>query len=74
MLDQRGELANATALLSEDFLGVCCANDDVGDGRGDADLYARVALLGEFSLEELIEFGVENTVGDELSPLGTAMR
>ena len=46
------------------------ADDDVGDGRGDADLDARVALLGELTLEELVQLGIEDTVGDKLSPLG----
>jgi len=70
LLNEGGELANATALLSENFLSVCGADDDVGDGRSDADFDARVALLGEFTLEEFVEFGVEDTVGDELSALG----
>jgi len=70
LLDQRGELTDAAALLSKNFLGVCCTDDDVGDGRGDADFDARVALLGELALEELVELGVENTICDELSALG----
>jgi len=74
LLNEGGELANATALLSEDFLGVCGADDDVGDGRGDADFDARVALFGEFALEEFVKFGVEDTVGDELSALGAVWR
>ena len=39
-----------------------CADDDVGDGGRDADLDARVALLGQLALEELVELGVEDTV------------
>lgn len=70
LLDQRGELADAAALLAEDLLGLGGADDDVGDGRGDADLDAGVALLGQLALEELVELGVEDTVSDELSPLG----
>lgn len=70
LLDQRGELADAAALLAEDLLGVGGADDDVGDGGSDADLDAGVALLSELALEELVELGVEDTVGDELSPLG----
>jgi hypothetical protein len=62
LLDQRGKFANATALLAEDFLCMGGADDDIGDGGGDADFDARVAFLGEFALEEFIEFGVENTV------------
>lgn len=70
LLDERGELADAAALLAEDLLGVGGSDDDVGDSGGDADLDARVALLSELALEELVELGVEDTVSDELSPLG----
>ena len=70
MGDEGGELAYPAALLAEDLLGVGGADDDVGDGRGDADLDAGVALLSQLALEELVELGVEDTVGDELSALG----
>ncbi|KAH6604001.1 hypothetical protein Trco_007447 [Trichoderma cornu-damae] len=73
LLDERGELADAAALLAEDLLGMGGADDDVCDGGGDADLDARVTLLGELTLEELVKFRVEDTVGDELSPLGAEM-
>lgn len=73
LLDQAGELADAAALLAEDLLCVGGADDDVGDGRGDADLDARVALLGQLALEELVQLGVEDAISDELSPLGAAM-
>lgn len=46
---------------------MCGANDDVGDGGGDADLDAGVTLLSQLALEELVELGVEDTIGDELS-------
>ena len=62
LLDQRGELADAAALLSEDILGVGGTDDDVGDGGGNADLDTGVALLSELALEELVELGVEDTV------------
>jgi hypothetical protein len=70
LLDERGELANAAALLAENLLGVGGSDDDVGNGGGDADLDAGVTLLSELALEELVELGVEDTVSDELSPLG----
>lgn len=70
LLDQGGELANAATLLAEDLLGLGGADDDVRDGGRDADFDAGVTLLGEFALEELVQLGVENTVSDELSPLG----
>lgn len=46
------------------------ADDDVGDCGCDADFDARVALLSELTLEELVQLGVEDTVSDELSALG----
>lgn len=70
LLDEGGELADAATLLSEDLLGLGGTDDDIGDGRGDADLDARVTLLSELALEELVQLGVEDTVSDELSPLG----
>lgn len=70
LLDEGGELADAATLLTENLLGVGGSDDDVGNGGGDANLDAGVTLLSEFSLEELVELGVEDTVGDELSSLG----
>jgi len=74
LLDERGELANAAALLAENLLGVGGSDDDIGDGGGNADLDAGVALLSELALEELVELSVEDTVGDELSPLGAVKK
>jgi len=62
LLDERGELSDAASLLAENLLCVGGADDDVGDSGGDADLDARVALLGQLALEELVQLGVENTV------------
>lgn len=46
---------------------------DIGDGRGDADLYTRVTLLGQLAGEELVQLGIKNTVGDELATLGDGL-
>lgn len=73
LLNERGELADAAALLAENLLGVGGADDDVGDGWGNADLDARVTLLSKLALEELVQLGVEDTIGDELSPLGAGV-
>jgi hypothetical protein len=62
LLDERGELSDAATLLSKDLLRVGGPDDDVGDGRRDTDLDARVALLGQLALEELVQFGIEDTV------------
>jgi hypothetical protein len=70
LLDEGGELADTATLLTKDLLGVGGSDNDVGNGRGDADLDAGVSLLGQLALEELVQLGVEDTVSDELSPLG----
>lgn len=70
LLDEGGELADAATLLSENLLGVGGADDDVGDSWGDADLDSGVSLLSQLALEELVQLGIEDTVGDELSALG----
>lgn len=72
LLDEGGEFANAATLLSKNLLGVCGADDDVGDGWRNADLNTRVSLLGQLALEELVQLSVEDTIGDELPPLGAA--
>jgi len=38
------------------------ADDNVGDGRSDADLDARVTLLGQLTLKEFVQLGVEDTI------------
>jgi len=43
---------------------------DVGDGGSDTDFDTGVTLLSELALEELVQLGVEDTVGDELPALG----
>lgn len=69
LLDERGELTDAATLLTENLLGVGGSDDDIGDGGGDADFDTRVTLLGKLTLEELVELGVEDAVGDELPAL-----
>lgn len=70
LLDQASQLANAATLLAEDLLSVGGADDDVGNGGGDADFDTGITLLSQLALEEFVQLGVEDTVGDELSPLG----
>ena len=38
---------------------------------GNADIAARVALLGQLALEKFVQLGVEDAIGDELSALRT---
>ena len=62
-------LKDATALLAEHFLRVCCSDDDVGDSWCDSYFDTRVAFLSKLALEKLIELCVEDTVGNELAAL-----
>ena len=43
-----------------------CADDDVGNGWGNADLNAGVTFLGELALEEFVQLGVEDTVYEKV--------
>jgi hypothetical protein len=52
---------------------VCRPDDDIGNGGGDADLDARVTFLSQLVLEELVQLGVEDAIGDELSTLRTVV-
>lgn len=63
-LDQERQLVDASAVLAEHVLSACSTDDDLGLGWRHTDLDTGVAFLGELSGEELIELGVEHTVGD----------
>lgn len=66
LLDQGGQLADAATLDTENLLSLGGTDDDLSAGGGDADLDTRVTLSSELALEELVQLGVENTIGDEL--------
>ena len=85
LLDEGCEFADSSTLLAQDFLGVSSPDDcmvlasishcfdartDICDGRSDSDFDSRVAFLSEFSLEELVQLCVEDTIGNELPALG----
>jgi hypothetical protein len=42
---------------------------DVGDGGSNSDFDPRVTLLGQLTLEELVQLGIEDTVRNELATL-----
>lgn len=68
LLNQRGEFTDAATLLSEDLLGVGSTDDDLGSGVGDADLAARVALVGELAGEELGQLAAQRGYTISASP------
>jgi len=70
LLHNSCELANAAALLSEDVLGAGGTDDDLVASRGLTDLNTRVAILSEFTHEELVQFSVEYAIGNKLALLG----
>lgn len=73
LLDHRGQLADPTALLSEHTLCPGRHNDDVRAGGRDAHLDSGVAILGELSGQELVQFRLEDSVSDELKSNGEVM-
>lgn len=66
LLDKGGKLANTASLLSENVLGLGGPDDDLLASGGDTDFNSGVSLLRELTGEELVEFSIENSVGDEL--------
>ena len=42
---------------------------DISDCRCDADFHTRVSLFGQLTLEEFVQFGIEDAVRNELSTL-----
>ena len=44
-----------------------CVNMYLGAGVCHTDITARVALLGKLTSKEIVELGLEDTVGDELA-------
>jgi hypothetical protein len=55
--------------LSASLFSIQGFSTHLSTGVGDADVAARVTLLGKFAGEELVEFSTEYTIGDELSLL-----
>ena len=43
---------------------------DISDSGSHADLYTGITLFSQLALKEFVELGVEDSVCDELSPLG----
>lgn len=68
-MNEGGKFADSSSLLAENFLCVGGSNDNIGDGGSDTNFNSRVALLSKFTLEKLVQFGEEDSIGDELSPL-----
>ena len=66
LLHNGGQLANTASLHAENVLGARGTDDDLGTQRGHAHLDAGVAVRGKLAGQQLVELGVEDTVGDKL--------
>ena len=73
LLQKRGQLADAATVLTKNSLGVGSTDNNLRLGRGLADLDTGVSLLRELTSEELVQLGVEDTVGDVLALLGNLL-
>jgi len=69
LLHDGGELANASALLAQDLLGLGGQDNDLSAGGRDTHLDTTVAVFGELLGEELVKFGLEDTAIDKFSLL-----
>ena len=48
---------------------MCSPDDDVSDGRSDADLDAGVALFSQLALKEFVQLGIEDTICGDVSAI-----
>jgi len=69
-LDLRSQFSDALTLLTQDGLSTSGTDDDFSAHRSHTDFDAGVTILAEFTLEELVEFGIEDTVLYELTLFG----
>jgi hypothetical protein len=74
LLNNSRQFADSASLLAQDVLGSGGHDDDLGFGRGDPDLDAGVAILGQLAGQELVEFGFENAVSDKLKSDATLQK
>jgi hypothetical protein len=63
LADHTGELTDAAALVTEDILCAGSQDDDLGLVGDLADLDTSVTVLGELTSEELVQLGLEHTIG-----------
>jgi len=70
LLEQRSQFIGSSAVFTSGLFGVGDTDHNFCLGRGDFDLNSCVTSRLQGSLEELVEFGVEDAVNDELSLFG----
>mmetsp|Transcript_84588 Transcript_84588/g.117554 ORF Transcript_84588/g.117554 Transcript_84588/m.117554 type:complete len:300 (+) Transcript_84588:60-959(+) len=70
LLHQAGEFSDAPALLAKHILGPGGTDDDFGTSRSHPNFNTSISILGEFTLKEIIQFGIKDAVGDKLALLG----
>lgn len=68
-LNEGGEFTNTATFLAQDVFRTRRTDNDFCTGRSDTDFQARVAIDSQFTLEEFIEFSIENTISDKLKHL-----
>lgn len=66
LLNQRGQLANSAALLTENRLSARSEDDDSGLWGESVHLQARVAILGQLTTQKLVQLSAENALADKL--------
>jgi len=67
LLEERLNFLNFTVGLGEHFLAFGATDSDFSGGTGGSNLNTGVTFFSKGSGEELVELGVENSIGNELS-------
>merc|ERR1712121_103693 len=70
LLDDGGEFADSLAFVAQHVLSPRRQDNDLGARWCHAHLDSAVSVFGQFSREELIQLGLEDSILDELSLLG----
>jgi hypothetical protein len=69
LLDERGQLADATTVGAQNLHGAGGPDDDLGPDGSLAHLHTGKTILGKLLGQELTQLSVEHAVGDELALL-----
>mmetsp|Transcript_7964 Transcript_7964/g.11435 ORF Transcript_7964/g.11435 Transcript_7964/m.11435 type:complete len:238 (+) Transcript_7964:138-851(+) len=71
-LDDTGKFADALSLFSQHVLGAGGTDDNFSAVGSGTNFNTGITVLGEFAVEQLVEFGVKHTVRDKFALGGKA--
>lgn len=67
LLDDRRQLTDALPLFTQHVLGAGSPDNDFRAVGGGTDLHSGVPILGQLTSQQLVQFGVKDSIGNELA-------